>query len=139
MVLINVPGRSTGHSCFLPLGRNGGGGTILEVGAILHMGIYVSVRWTDNVQMKNEDPSATNRATVEQRKPNSRQRRSKRHLENLLARKKAAVGLPAVQAERQRGRSRVELEDRFSRDHQSTEMLDSLTYASVVAKMQTRS
>ena len=120
-------------------GLGGGGGPSWRLEQY-YMGIYISVRWTENVQMKNEDPSAANRAMVEQRKPTSRQRRSKRRLENLrrLARKKAAVGLPAVQAERQRGRSRVELEDRFSRDHQSTEMLDSLTYASVVAKMQTR-
>ena len=97
-------------------------------------GIYVSVRWTASVRKKNEDPSAANRATLEQRKPNSRQRRSKRRLENFLARKKAAVGLPGVQAERQSGRSTVELEDRFSQNCQSTETLDSRTYASVVAK-----
>ena len=98
-------------------------GTVLEVGA-KRLGIYVSVRWTANVRKKNEDPSAANRAMLEQRKPKSRQRRSKRRLENFLAWKKAAVGVPAVQAERQSGGSTVELEDRFSQNCQSTETLD---------------
>ena len=129
MVLINVP---EPVAAAFRLGEGlGGPSWRLEQN---DRGIHVSVRWTASVRKKNEDPSAANRATLEQRKPNSRQRRSKRRLENFLARKKAAVGLPGVKAERQSGRSTVELEDRFSQNCQSTETLDSRTYASVVAK-----
>ena len=129
MVLINVP---EPVAAAFRLGEGlGGPSWRLEQN---DRGIYVSVRWTASVRKKNEDPSAANCATLEQRKPNSRQRRSKRRLENFLARKKAAVGLPAVQAERQSGRSTVELEDSLSQNCQSTETLDSRTYASVLAK-----